>query len=220
MGAYVNYALLLVLSFIHILDRRSMTKEPINIAGMLIPQKVYRLHGFHKYLILSISLLCLFMVAATTTEIIWVLASGWRGGVWLEVVIIAICSSLIIFAVWFFYRVWSQRLEFSSEGITFTSLFFCIYAPWENIEAFDKDARAPIGSGSYGAFVYKKPALLYVPIRKGKEKNLTVVQIPRSRARTNPDLILYLAHCLPLMPEVFPREELATLLSTVTSKNG
>lgn len=133
------------------------------------------------------------------------------------VIIIVICSSLFIFAAWFFNQLWSQRLEFSPEGITLVSLFFCIYAPWENIETFDKDAQAPIARGSYGAFVYKKPALLYVPVREGKEKNLTVVQISRSRARTNPDLILYLTHNLPLLPEVFPKEELDRLLTTASN---
>lgn len=201
-------------------DRRSIETEPINIAGMQVPQKIYRLHGFHKYFTLCISLFGLFMIAVLTTTIIWGLANGWRGGIWLEVIIIFIYLSLLIFAIWFFNRLWGQRLEFSPEGITLISFFFCVYAPWENIEAFDKNAQIPIDRGSYGAFVYKKPARLYIPVREGKEKNLTVVQVSRSRARTNPDLILYLTHNLPLLPEVFPRKELDGLLLTVVNKDG
>jgi hypothetical protein len=194
-------------------------KEPVNVAGMRISQKVYRLHGFLKYYLLFFTLLFSFLLAAAILAIGWSLVTG-RPGVWLVAIEPVICASVIIAFAWLCYRVWSLRLEFSSDGVTLNSPFFSIYAPWENIVAFDKDARAPVYKGSYGAFIYKEPALLYVPLRKGKEEQITVVQIPRLRARTNPDLIAYLSHYLPLLPEVFPEKELTTLLSAGTNKTG
>ncbi len=92
-------------------------KEPINVAGMRIPQKIYRLHGFLKYYLLFFILLSSFLLAANILAISWALVTG-RPGVWLVVIETAICVSLIIAFTWLCYRIWSLRLEFSSDGVT------------------------------------------------------------------------------------------------------
>lgn len=149
-------------------------------------------------------------LAIIATGCVWWAIVG--GPVW--IVILPVLYGL------FFVRVirttWSQRLEFSADGVTLHHYFYQIYAPWTNIAGYDKDARRPHiprnAPPFYGGFVYKEPALLYTSIRKGKEEQTTVVQIPKLRARTNPELVAYLSHYFPIFPEMFPEKDLPLLI--------
>ena len=183
-----------------------ITKAPINVAGMLIPQKIYRVRNSFKSLLVLLLFGIVIISLISVSPLIW--ESLHSGLDWIWVVAVIIDVLLITFGVWVFSRAWNQHLEFTSAGITSYFLFFRIYAPWDNIAAFDGNLLLPIAHGSRGAFIYKNPAQLYVPIRKGKKEHLTVVQLPRWRSRTNPELTEYLTHYLPVFLEAVPNGEI------------
>lgn len=185
------------------------TSQPIiNVAGMQLPQKVYRLPAYDRCaflfgLIFILAFLAAFAVASFIPDGLTI---------WARITFAAMVVVSLVIIGWMSWRMWSQRLEFSADGILLDAFFCRIYAPWANIVGFEKQAKFPhYNRQSYGGFVYKEPALLYVPLRLGKEEQRTVVQIPRLRARTNPNIVAYLSHYLPIFPEFFPEKDLPLL---------
>ncbi|HVB22092.1 MAG TPA: hypothetical protein VNG51_09130 [Ktedonobacteraceae bacterium] len=186
-----------------------MKKGHINFAQLHLPQKIYPLRE-RVSLSIVYGLMCL-PLALIAIGCVWWAITG--GPMW--ILILPLLYSL--FFVWIFRTTWSRRLEFSADGVTLYHYFYQIYAPWTNIIGYDKHTRRPHiprrTPPFYGGFVYKEPALLYTSIRRGKEKQRTVVQIPRLRAQTNPELVAYLSHYFPIFPGMFPEKDLPLLLS-------
>jgi hypothetical protein len=181
----------------------------INVAGVHLSRKVYPLRAYKRSLFLFPMLLILPFFA------VFVVASLIPDGLelWVRVTFIAWIALSLVVLGWVFFRGWTQRLEFSDDGVTLYYGFYRIYAPWTNIAGYDNNALYPYGRRTYGSFVYKEPASLYAPLKKGKKEHCTVVQIPRLRARTNPELVAYLSHYLPIFLEMFPENDLPLLLS-------
>ncbi|HVB72561.1 MAG: hypothetical protein WCD86_18125 [Ktedonobacteraceae bacterium] len=190
-------------------------EESIKVAGVCLPRKVYPLRAYKKSLflfpmLLVLPFLAVFVVASLIPDEL---------ELWARVLFVAWVALSMVALGWVFFRGWTQRLEFSDDGVTLYYGFYRIYTPWTNIAGYDQNALYPYGRRSYGSFVYKEPASLYIPLKKGKKEHCTVVQIPRLRARTNPELVAYLSHYLPLFREMFPEKELPLLtLLEITDK--
>ena len=88
----------------------------------------------------------------------------------MNVEILLICFVIIsIFTV-------TNRLEVSSEGVTYYEMGFRIYTPWHNIVGVTP-IKHPISSLHITTvFTFRQPALLNVSIEEGKRQGLAVIE--------------------------------------------
>lgn len=212
------------------MSRRSIRKKEqsafvkqdfINVAGLQLPQKIYPWSGFDKYIILfglgSMGLV--FVVVAV--GFLGVAITEPQIPLWSKGIVVIMAPLFLLMYSRVFRHYLRQRFEISAEGLTLFFVSFAIYAPWENILAYDPHAHYPGKlQCRYGGFVYKESALLSTSVKQGKAKGRTVVQMSRILSSFHPEIIDYLSHYFPLLLEFLPEKEYERWFGSTSQEQG